>query len=171
MHSGKLYTASDNSTAKEHVTHQPLQSNHESCFIPAGIRQHTGKPLYILVAFWCLQQEGWVQRNQISEAFHITARRASYLMSYLREKTRLVNCKTRRHTLSNNVYRYEIRVTAVAGDQEQQPLSRQKREKTGKNRHVHSRVGNADTTCANELWNRINRSRCEETNREGKEKS
>ncbi|HIB1520111.1 TPA: CaiF/GrlA family transcriptional regulator, partial [Salmonella enterica subsp. enterica serovar Muenchen] len=66
--------------------HYPGQANHDACYIPECVRQHNGEPLYILVAHWCLQQQDWVQRSQISEAFHITARRASYLMSYLRNK-------------------------------------------------------------------------------------
>ncbi|EMW3789178.1 CaiF/GrlA family transcriptional regulator [Salmonella enterica] len=66
--------------------HYPGQTNHDACYIPECVRQHNGEPLYILVAHWCLLQQNWVQRSQISEAFHITARRASYLMSYLRNK-------------------------------------------------------------------------------------
>lgn len=57
----------------------PQQSNHDTCFIPPAVRQHTGEPMYILVAYWCMQQQGWVDRNQISAAFRITARRASYV--------------------------------------------------------------------------------------------
>ncbi|HIB1510202.1 TPA: CaiF/GrlA family transcriptional regulator, partial [Salmonella enterica subsp. enterica serovar Muenchen] len=59
--------------------HHPLQKNHDACFIPESVRQYNGEPLYILAAQWCMQQKKWVTRNQISEAFHITARRASYL--------------------------------------------------------------------------------------------
>ncbi|EKC2495797.1 CaiF/GrlA family transcriptional regulator, partial [Salmonella enterica] len=54
----------------------PGQTNHDACFIPECVRQYNGEPLYILVAHWCLLQQNWVQRSQISEAFHITARRA-----------------------------------------------------------------------------------------------
>lgn len=67
--------------------HYPGQTNHDACFIPVSVRQYAGEPLYIIVAHWCLLQQNWVQRNQIAEAFHITARRASYLIAYLRSKT------------------------------------------------------------------------------------
>ncbi|ELS1936339.1 CaiF/GrlA family transcriptional regulator, partial [Salmonella enterica] len=93
--------------------HYPGQTNHDACFIPECVRQYNGEPLYILVAHWCLLQQDWVQRSQISEAFHITARRASYLMSYLRNKASRVVCVCRRQTLSNKVQRYEIFVVRV----------------------------------------------------------
>ncbi|EJR2899187.1 CaiF/GrlA family transcriptional regulator, partial [Salmonella enterica] len=79
--------------------HYPSQTNHDACFVPECVRQYSSEPLYILVAHWCLQQKDWVQRSQISEAFHITPRRASYLMSYLRNKASRVVCVCRRHTL------------------------------------------------------------------------
>lgn len=60
--------------------HYPGQTNHDACFIPESVRQYADEPLYIIVAHWCLLQQNWVQRNQIAEAFHITARRASYLI-------------------------------------------------------------------------------------------
>ncbi|EJC1378871.1 CaiF/GrlA family transcriptional regulator, partial [Salmonella enterica] len=85
--------------------HYPGQTNHDACFIPECVRQYNGEPLYILVAHWCLLQQNWVQRSQISEAFHITARRASYLMSYLRNKASRVVCVCRRQTLSNKAQR------------------------------------------------------------------
>ncbi|EEN2802303.1 CaiF/GrlA family transcriptional regulator, partial [Salmonella enterica] len=79
-HKKKPYTPAGNDI------HYPGQSNHDACFIPESVRQYAGEPLYIIVAHWCAQQQDWVRRNQISEAFHITARRASYLISYLRNK-------------------------------------------------------------------------------------
>ncbi|ECF2804501.1 CaiF/GrlA family transcriptional regulator, partial [Salmonella enterica subsp. enterica serovar Miami] len=93
--------------------HYPGQTNHDACFIPECVRQYNGEPLYILVAHWCLLQQNWVQRSQISEAFHITARRASYLMSYLRNKASRVVCVCRRQTLSNKAQRCEIFVVRV----------------------------------------------------------
>ncbi|EHE7040834.1 CaiF/GrlA family transcriptional regulator, partial [Salmonella enterica subsp. enterica serovar Newport] len=93
--------------------HYPGQTNHDACFIPECVRQYNGEPLYILVAHWCLLQQNWVQRNQISEAFHITARRASYLMSYLRNKASRVVCVCRSQTLSNKAQRCEIFVVRV----------------------------------------------------------
>ncbi len=81
--------------------HYPGQTNHDACFIPVSVRQYAGEPLYIIVAHWCLLQQNWVQRNQIAEAFHITARRASYLIAYLRSKTSRVVSICRHQTLPN----------------------------------------------------------------------
>ncbi|MFI7787160.1 hypothetical protein EN46_28055, partial [Citrobacter amalonaticus] len=126
------------------------QTNHDACFIPECVRQHNGEPLYILVAHWCLLQQNWVQRSQISEAFHITARRASYLMSYLRNKASRVVCVCRRQTLSNKAQRCEIFVVRVLENPE--PA---RRERTVTPPVSRRRVGNGDRAQANELWNRL----------------
>ncbi|EAQ9985251.1 TPA: CaiF/GrlA family transcriptional regulator, partial [Salmonella enterica] len=125
-------------------------TNHDACFIPECVRQYNGEPLYILVAHWCLLQQNWVQRSQISEAFHITARRASYLMSYLRNKASRVVCVCRRQTLSNKAQRYEIFVVRVLENPE--PA---RRERTVTPPVSRRRVGNGDRAQANELWNRL----------------
>ncbi|EMX4238467.1 CaiF/GrlA family transcriptional regulator, partial [Salmonella enterica] len=114
------------------------------------VRQYNGEPLYILVAHWCLLQQNWVQRSQISEAFHITARRASYLMSYLRNKASRVVCVCRSQTLSNKAQRYEIFVVRVLENPE--PA---RRERTVTPPVSRRRVGNGDRAQANELWNRL----------------
>ncbi|EBW7447242.1 CaiF/GrlA family transcriptional regulator, partial [Salmonella enterica subsp. enterica serovar Muenchen] len=123
---------------------------HDACYIPECVRQHNGEPLYILVAHWCLQQQDWVQRSQISEAFHITARRASYLMSYLRNKASRVVCVCRRQTLPNKAQRCEIFVVRVLENPE--PA---RRERTVTPPVSRRRVGNGDRAQANELWNRL----------------
>ncbi|EKN4959869.1 CaiF/GrlA family transcriptional regulator, partial [Salmonella enterica] len=125
-------------------------TNHDACFIPECVRQHNGEPLYILVAHWCLLQQNWVQRSQISEAFHITARRASYLMSYLRNKASRVVCVCRRQTLSNKAQRCEIFVVRVLENPE--PAGRERTVTPPVSRR---RVGNGDRAQANELWNRL----------------
>ncbi|EJB9249047.1 CaiF/GrlA family transcriptional regulator [Salmonella enterica] len=130
--------------------HYPGQTNHDACYIPECVRQHNGEPLYILVAHWCLLQQNWVQRSQISEAFHITARRASYLMSYLRNKASRVVCVCRRQTLSNKAQRCEIFVVRVLENPESA-----RRERTVTPPVSRRRVGNGDSTQANELWNRL----------------
>lgn len=138
------YTVSDNDI------HYPSQTNHDACYIPESVRQYSGEPLYILVAHWCRQQKGWVQRNQISEAFHITSRRASYLVTYLRNKASRVVCECRASVLTNRVSRYEIYVTLVT---DSPPSGKRSRSPVlPVSRH---RVGNADTARANELWNRL----------------
>ncbi|EDO3660341.1 CaiF/GrlA family transcriptional regulator [Salmonella enterica subsp. enterica serovar Miami] len=143
-HRKKQYTAADNDI------HYPGQTNHDACFIPESVRRYAGEPLYIIVAHWCQQQQDWVQRGQISEAFHITARRASYLMSYLRNKASRVVCVFRHQTLSNKARRYEIFVVRVLENPE--PA---RRERTLTSQVSRRRVGNGDSTQANELWNRL----------------
>ncbi|EBH8655705.1 CaiF/GrlA family transcriptional regulator [Salmonella enterica] len=139
-------------TAPDNDIHYPSQKNHDACFIPQCVRQYRGEPLYILVAYWCMKQKTWVQRNQISEAFHITARRASYLVSYLRTKATRVVCEWRATEFINNVRRFEIRVTHVTDCSP--PCRRHRSRKTPVLRR---RVGNADTAQANRLWNQLTR--------------
>ncbi|HIB1592668.1 TPA: CaiF/GrlA family transcriptional regulator [Salmonella enterica subsp. enterica serovar Muenchen] len=135
--------------------HYPGQTNHDACFIPESVRQYAGEPLYIIVARWCLLQQNWVQRNQISEAFHITARRASYLIAYLRSKTSRVVSVCRYQTLPNKAQRYEIYVVRVL--ENTAPVLR---ERTVTPPPVsRRRVGNGDRTQANELWNRLRSNR------------
>ncbi|EDW1486795.1 CaiF/GrlA family transcriptional regulator [Salmonella enterica subsp. enterica] len=148
---------SDNTHAKDiYLTpgndiHYPGQTNHDTCFIPEGVRQYAGEPLYIIVAHWCLLQQNWVQRNQISEAFHITARRASYLISYLRNKTSRVVSVCRHQTLPNKARRYEIYVIRVLD----RPIPPTCSKKAGLLPVSKRRVGNGDRSMANELWNQL----------------
>ncbi|ECX5674583.1 CaiF/GrlA family transcriptional regulator [Salmonella enterica subsp. enterica serovar Newport] len=134
--------------------HTPSQSNHEPCFIPESVRQYKNEPLYILVAWWCHQQQNWLRRSQIAEAFHIPLRRASYLMAYLRNKTKRVTCESREALIANNVYRYEIFVTRVMP-----PFSRKKETSASTPRRTRSRIGNADTSRVNMLWNQLSSQR------------
>ncbi|EGY1755072.1 CaiF/GrlA family transcriptional regulator [Salmonella enterica] len=150
----------DNTHAKKQLIfpandiHYPGQANHDACYIPESVRQYAGEPLYILAAHWCLQQQGWVQRKQISEAFHITARRASYLMAYMRNKTSRVVCVCRHDVLANKVRRYEILVIRVLDAS--LPARRESSPSPPVSRR---RVGNGDSAQANELWNRLRSNR------------
>ncbi|HIB1591966.1 TPA: CaiF/GrlA family transcriptional regulator [Salmonella enterica subsp. enterica serovar Muenchen] len=130
--------------------HYPGQTNHDACYVPECVREYSSEPLYIIVAHWCLQQQDWVQRGQISEAFHITARRASYLISYLRNKASRVVCVCRRQMLSNKAPRYEIFVVRVLEN-----LAPTRRERTVTPPVSRRRVGNGDRAQANELWNKL----------------
>ncbi|ECP9922697.1 CaiF/GrlA family transcriptional regulator, partial [Salmonella enterica] len=42
---------------------EPQQSNHDVCVVPEEVSAHEGKPLYVLVALWCLKRGGWVNRG------------------------------------------------------------------------------------------------------------
>ncbi|EIK0627690.1 CaiF/GrlA family transcriptional regulator [Salmonella enterica] len=149
MCSDNTHEKKPNITAGNDI-HYPAQTNHDACFIPESVRQYASEPLYIIVAHWCQQQQDWVQRNQISEAFHITARRASYLVAYLRNKTNRVDCECRRSVLVNKVVRYEIRITDIKDSltvkkerrSSSPPRSRRRRENAGKDQTI-------------KLWNQL----------------
>ncbi|EEJ5313282.1 CaiF/GrlA family transcriptional regulator [Salmonella enterica] len=149
----------DTHAKKPHITagndiHYPAQTNHDACFIPESVRQYAGEPLYIIVAHWCVQQQDWVRRNQISEAFHITARRASYLISYLRNKASRVVCICRHQTLPNKARRYEVYVIRVLENP-----SQTRRAKPPSPPVSRRRTENADKAQANALWNRLRSNR------------
>ncbi|EDK5786697.1 transcriptional regulator CaiF [Salmonella enterica subsp. enterica serovar Panama] len=164
MSSHKKHTAPENRL--DNIKYHPLiRKNCDSYFIPESVRQYANEPLYILVAWWCLQQKGWLRRGQIAEAFRIPDRRASYLMAYLRKKTKRVVCEVREARMANNVYRYEILVTLVMP-----AFSRKKETSVSSPRRTRTRVGNAETSQVNRLWNQLinhRRSRLSEKKRDG----
>lgn len=99
-----IFTTDDHSTSAKNVgtpEQKPLkkrvsQSNHDSYVIPPSLSGYAQEPLYILIALWCQAQARWVDRNDISEVFHLTARRASYQMSYISCKNETITCRIRR---------------------------------------------------------------------------
>ncbi|MDJ6852574.1 CaiF/GrlA family transcriptional regulator [Salmonella enterica] len=95
------------------------QSNHDPFVIPASLQQYADEPLYILIALWCRQQNDWVSRMAISEAFGITDRRASFQMSYIsRHKKRVASEVRIIRTDNSQRFYHEIRVTGavLSGD-------------------------------------------------------
>ncbi|EAY8076953.1 CaiF/GrlA family transcriptional regulator [Salmonella enterica] len=143
-HKKKPYTPAGNDI------HYPGQTNHDACFIPENVRQYAGEPLYIIVAHWCVQQQSWVRYNQISEAFHITAKRACYLIAYLRNKPSRVDCISRYQTLPNKARRYEVYVVRVLENPSQTRRARPPSPPVSRRR-----IGNADKAQANALWNQL----------------
>lgn len=103
-----------------HVGKQPLlrkavkQSNHDGANVPLSLKEHAEQPLYMLVALWCLQQGGWLDRQQISDAFAITERRASFLISYIQRHPERVSCLTRKVKMAQTGrYRQQLKVQHV----------------------------------------------------------
>ncbi|EBA4670807.1 CaiF/GrlA family transcriptional regulator [Salmonella enterica] len=137
------------------------QRNHDPFVIPASLQQYADEPLYILIALWCRQQNDWVSRMAISEAFGITDRRASFQMSYISRHKKRVDCEIRVIRTDNSQrFYHEIRVTGVvlSGDTvravpvqpKKGPLKR-------------SRVGNATPELRNMLHSLMNSRRvCED---------
>lgn len=92
------------------------QRNHDTAQVPKSLEEYADKPLYILIALWCRQQKKWIDRQQISNAFAITERRATFQISYILRHSEIVKCqsrkarrdKTGRIRLQINVQRVEL---------------------------------------------------------------
>ncbi|MTD28076.1 CaiF/GrlA family transcriptional regulator [Erwinia sorbitola] len=72
------------------------QSNHDGGCVPEELKDYADRPLYLLIALWCYRQRTWIDRKQISAAFAITERRASFQISYIIRKNNIVRCQTRK---------------------------------------------------------------------------
>ncbi|EDJ2557764.1 CaiF/GrlA family transcriptional regulator [Salmonella enterica subsp. enterica serovar Poona] len=90
------------------------QANHDTFVIPPSLQQYASEPLYILMALWAQQRDDWVSRTDISEAFGITDRRASFQISYISRRNQRVTCEVRAvRNEGSPVPHNQIRVTAV----------------------------------------------------------
>ncbi len=90
------------------------QRNHDSANVPLSLQSHADKPLYILIALWCSQQNDWVDRQQISDVFAITERRASFQISYILRHNERIECLTRKTRMQNTGrYRQQLKVQRV----------------------------------------------------------
>lgn len=72
------------------------QSNHDGGRIPDELSEHADQPLYVLIALWGMMQKTWIGHKQISSAFAITERRASFQLSYILRKPDVIICQTRK---------------------------------------------------------------------------
>ncbi|HGG5186098.1 TPA: CaiF/GrlA family transcriptional regulator [Salmonella enterica] len=92
----------------------PLQGNHEGCHIPRGMEHYADRPIYIIVALWCLNKKKWINRNDIARAFKLSERKASFQLSYLMKKRHVIESEVRRvRSDGSPTTCYEIKVTAV----------------------------------------------------------
>ena len=89
-----LFTQNDTNTQAGRKK-KGSQSNHDEYVVPDCVASWADEPLYMLVSRWCMLQEKWLNRNDISEAFHMPLRRASYQLAYISRKKNRVVCKTR----------------------------------------------------------------------------
>lgn len=64
------------------------QRNHDTAQVPSSLEEYADKPLYILIALWC--------RQQISGAFAITERRATFQISYILRHSEIIQCQSRK---------------------------------------------------------------------------
>ncbi|EDQ7954766.1 CaiF/GrlA family transcriptional regulator [Salmonella enterica subsp. enterica serovar Oslo] len=135
------------------------QSNHEVTFIPDSVAQYYQHPLYIIIALWCQQQNRWINRNDISEAFHMPVRRASFQLSYMTRRPKRIVFRVRQQhqvqagSRSNEVWIDNVIIEAPEQDMEGSfPAVRKKERGIVGNRH--SRVGNGMTGTEN-IWNTL----------------
>lgn len=75
------------------------QSNHEATFIPESVSQYYQQPLYIIIALWCKQQNRWINRNDIAQAFCMPVRRASFQLSYITRRPKNILFRSRQQIL------------------------------------------------------------------------
>ncbi|WP_380182453.1 CaiF/GrlA family transcriptional regulator [Kalamiella sp. sgz302252] len=123
-----------------HVGKQPLlrkavkQRNHDGANVPPSLQEYADQPLYVLIAMWCMQQNDWVDREQISDAFAITERRASFQISYILRHAERIQCLTRKvKTEQTGRYRQQLKVQRVCVEEsvpKAEPAVRQSNLKT-----------------------------------------
>ncbi|HCL5272328.1 TPA: CaiF/GrlA family transcriptional regulator [Salmonella enterica] len=140
---------------------EPQQSNHDVCVVPEDVSAHEGRPLYVLVALWCLKQGGWVNRSQIAEAFGISERSATFQLTYLSRKRTQICCKLRKVKREGiPVESYEVKVTEVSPEAGVRKVSEKQRKAVKTIQH--GRVGNADGEArelTRNIWNSLHRGR------------
>ncbi|ECG1391904.1 TPA_asm: CaiF/GrlA family transcriptional regulator [Salmonella enterica subsp. houtenae serovar 45:g,z51:-] len=79
-----------------------LTDNDVQKTIPASVSQYVRQPLYIIIALWCQQQNRWINRNDIAQAFSISVRRASFQLSYITRRQKKIVFRTRRQVISHH---------------------------------------------------------------------
>ena len=90
------------------------QSNHDSAKIPTELSKYADKPLYILIALWGMMQRDWIGNQQVSAAFAITERRASFQISYILRKKEQIRCQCRKvKVLGSQRLCHQIKVEQV----------------------------------------------------------
>ncbi|ECA1898316.1 TPA: CaiF/GrlA family transcriptional regulator [Salmonella enterica subsp. enterica serovar Muenchen] len=139
----------------------PYQRNHDAFVVPSGLEAWADRPLYILVAQWCLRHGGWVSRRDIAQAFGISERGATYQLTYLARKKTQVKCEQRKvRRAGMPVARYEVRVLSVMDESVERKVTEKQRSalRTTQTR----RVGNADEGVRaqmRDIWNSLQRGR------------
>ncbi|RXO46228.1 CaiF/GrlA family transcriptional regulator [Salmonella enterica] len=73
------------------------QKNHGEYRLPADMQPWANEPLYLIIARWCLQQNRWINRNDVAAAFYLTERKASLQLAYINQKKNRIACRTRIH--------------------------------------------------------------------------
>lgn len=167
-HRHHSFTQNDKNTKPGRVK-KGSQSNHDEYVVPDSVASWADEPLYMLVSRWCMQQNKWLNKNDISQAFHMPLKRASYQLTYISRKKNRVVCKTRYGMNEENRNpRCEIWVERILDDPPDNGTAASDRNKTELPGHAVSNqkkgVGSGMTGNAG-LWERMLRGvRCEPGN-------
>ncbi|HHR4183561.1 CaiF/GrlA family transcriptional regulator [Citrobacter cronae] len=140
---------------------KPNQSNHENTIIPECVSQYTKQPLYIIIALWCQQQNRWINRNDIAQAFSMPVRRASFQLSYITRRPKYIHFRFRQQISPGEGKRHpcnEIWVEKVLIEPEEDSLERAppkgKKAERGVMGAYRSRVGNGMSGGEN-IWDTL----------------
>lgn len=135
------------------------QSDRGQTTIPESVSQYYQQPLYIIIALWCQQQNRWINRNDIAEAFSIPVRRASFQLSYISRRPQNILFRSRQKILDEAGKRHrcnEIWVERVITETERNGAERAPPVDNKSERSVmgayRSRVGNGMSGNGN-IWN------------------
>lgn len=93
------------------------QSNHGGYRLPTELVHLTDVPLYIAVAHWGLIKGTSITRDEISQVFHITARRAADVMTYIHvAKAQTITSVKRVTRVPGERRNLRLKITAIAHD-------------------------------------------------------
>ncbi|ECN5333536.1 CaiF/GrlA family transcriptional regulator [Salmonella enterica subsp. enterica] len=146
-----------------------LTDNDVQKTIPTSVSQYNRQPLYIIIALWCQQQNRWINRNNIAQAFSISVRRASFQLSYITRRQKKIIFRTRRQVIShhpcNEIWVKKVIMESLSEAPKKTPPLGNK-SKPCNMRAYHSRVGNGMLSGEN-VWHKLVIMRKAETKEEG----
>lgn len=98
-----------------HTAHgSSRQSNHEDYRLPDNLMHLSSSPLYLAVAHFGLMRRGPVSRQDISQAFFISTRRALEVMRYLIDSAHNVQCERLPPGAGEKERGYRLHVHAIS---------------------------------------------------------
>lgn len=133
------------------------QSNHETTIIPESVSQYEQYPLYIIIALWCQQQNRWINRNDIAQAFCMPVRRASFQLSYITRRPQNILFRSRQQILAIAGRRHpcnEIWVEDVMMEAMERSPPKDSKARRGPMGAYRSRVGNG-MSGSDDVWHTL----------------
>ncbi|EBH8640466.1 CaiF/GrlA family transcriptional regulator [Salmonella enterica subsp. enterica serovar Thompson] len=134
-----------------------LTDNDVQKTIPASVSQYNRQPLYIIIALWCQQQNRWINRNDIAQAFSISVRRASFQLSYITRRQKKIIFRIRRQVIShhpcNEIWVKNVIMESLSGTTKKTPPLGNKSKPCNMGAY-RSRVGNGMSPGEN-VWHKL----------------